>query len=134
MSEPVSGGVGIFAGFKAIGGVPVALSLAAFLSALVVMCTNPPESRKEWFVAITSTVVSSICGGSYLVMRFGLQDWTLSYFGLSALFGLVFACGLPGWALVRWVFNFIRSKEGMTILEVAHDVVDDVKDIKEKVL
>ncbi|MEF8732262.1 MAG: hypothetical protein V5B40_10215 [Candidatus Accumulibacter meliphilus] len=29
--------------------------------------------------------------------------------GLVALGGLIFGCGLPGWAIVRWVFNFIEK-------------------------
>lgn len=124
MSEPISGWVAAVVGFKAIGSVAFLTALAAALSTLVTMCVSPPESRKEWFVAITSTVISSICGGSYIVMRFGLQDWTDSYFGLSSLFGLVFACGLPGWSMVRWIFNSLRSKEGMEI----EDVVVQVKE------
>ncbi|MDS4048167.1 hypothetical protein [Accumulibacter sp.] len=28
--------------------------------------------------------------------------------GLVAMGGLIFGCGLPEWAIVRWVFNIIE--------------------------
>ena len=42
--------------------------------------------------------------------------------GLCALGGLMFACGLPGWAMVRWVFNFIGQRRDASIDQVAKDV------------
>lgn len=42
--------------------------------------------------------------------------------GLVALGGLIFGCGLPGWAIVRWVFNFIEKNRDAGIDEVAKDV------------
>jgi len=42
--------------------------------------------------------------------------------GLCAMGGLIFACGLPGWALVRWIFNFIEERRDASIDEVAKDV------------
>ena len=39
-------------------------------------------------------------------------------FGLVAILGLVFACGLPAWAVVRWVFNYILRREGRDIAEI----------------
>lgn len=116
MAEPID----------SIGSIAFLTAFAAFLSALVTMCISPPESRKEWIVAIISTVICSISGGSYVVMKFALQNWTESHFGLAALFGLVFACGLPGWSLVRWLFNSLRAKEGMKL----EDVISDIKDLK----
>lgn len=125
MSEPITSGMAVGVGFKAVGGPILVTAMAAFISMLVTMCVSPPESRREWFVAITSTVISSICGGSYLVMKLGLQHWAHDYFGLAALFGLVFACGLPGWSFVRWVFNSLRAKEDMMI----EDIIKEVKEV-----
>jgi hypothetical protein len=42
--------------------------------------------------------------------------------GLVALGGLIFGCGLPGWAIVRWVFNFIEKNRDAGIDEVAKEV------------
>jgi hypothetical protein len=36
--------------------------------------------------------------------------------------GVIFACGLPGWAIVRWLFNFIDERRDASIDEVAKDV------------
>jgi hypothetical protein len=46
------------------------------------------------------------------VQYFRLQELVDSVTGLVALGGLIFGSGLPGWAIVRWVFNFIE-KTGM---------------------
>ena len=39
-----------------------------------------------------------------------------------AMGGVIFACGLPGWAIVRWLFNFIDERRDASIDEVAKDV------------
>ncbi|EXH11974.1 hypothetical protein K035_3139, partial [Acinetobacter baumannii 42057_4] len=36
---------------------------------------------------------------------------------------------LPGWALVRWIFNFINKQEGKTIIEVLKEVKKAKNDI-----
>lgn len=123
MSEPISGGLGMAAGWKLAGGLAGVAAIGAGLSALVVMCTMTPRSPKEWAVGLTSTVMGSVCGGAAVVQHFGLHDWARDYIGMVALLGIVFACGLPGWAIVRWVFNYIAKKQGAGIDEV----VDDVK-------
>jgi hypothetical protein len=41
-----------------------------------------------------------------------------------ALGGLIFGCGLPGWAwIVGWVFNFIEKNRDAGIDEVAKEVL-----------
>lgn len=129
MSEPISGsaaaGAAGAAAFKAMGGAAGIAAGASGLAAFVVMLMMRPRTRGEWAVALISTLVSSIAGGAAVVMYFGLQDWTHSYIGLVALFGLVFSCGLPGWALVRWLFNFIDRRRDKDLA----DVVGDVRDV-----
>jgi len=44
--------------------------------------------------------------------------------GLCAIGGLIFACGLPGWAIVRWIFNFIDRNRDSGIDGVARNVKD----------
>ncbi|WP_422649031.1 hypothetical protein [Cupriavidus sp. H18C1] len=81
-----------------------------------------PRTRGEWAAALISTLVSSIGGGAAVVQHFGLQSWTADYIGLVALFGLVFACGLPGWAIVRWVFNYINRRADAGIDDIYADM------------
>ena len=42
--------------------------------------------------------------------------------GFVALGGLIFGCGLPGWPIVCWVFNFIEKNRDAGIDEVAKEV------------
>lgn len=125
MSEPISGSAAAAAGgaaaFKAMGGAAGVAAGASGLAAFVVMLMMRPRTRGEWAVALICTVVSSIGGGAAVVQHFGLQSWAHDYIGLVALFGLVFACGLPGWAVVRWVFNYINKRAAVGIDEVIAD-------------
>ena len=106
MPEPTSSGVAGAAAFKAAGG---AAAGGALLSTIVVMLMTPPRSTREWAVGLISTVVTGIGGGAIAVQYFGLQEWVESVTGLVALGGLIFGCGLLGWAIVRWIFNFIEK-------------------------
>ncbi|HRD91837.1 hypothetical protein [Accumulibacter sp.] len=122
MPEPTSSGVAGAAAFKAAGG---AAAGGALLSAIVVMLmTPPPRSMREWAVGLISTVVTGIGGGAIAVQYFRLQEWVDSVIGLVALGGLIFGCCLPGWAIVRWVFNFIERNRDAGIDEVAKEVKD----------
>lgn len=121
MSEPISGTAAGVAGWKLIGGMAGIGAIGAGLAAIVVMCAMSPRSKKEWCVGIISTVMSSICGGAAVIQHWSLQSWAFSPFGLVAMLGLVFACGLPGWALVRWLFNYIHKHEDQDISDVIRD-------------
>lgn len=109
------------AGWKLIGGAAGGAALATALASIVVMSMTRPRTDREWTVAIVSTVVSSICGGAALIRWLGIQTWAHDPFGLMALFGIVFACGLPGWFVVRAVFNWMAKREGKGIDEVVKD-------------
>jgi hypothetical protein len=122
MAEPTSSGVAGAAAFKAAGGLAGALAGGAALATVVVMLMTPPRSKREWAVGLISTVVSSVGGGAMMVQYFQLQEWVQTVMGLVALGGLIFGCGLPGWAIVRWVFNFIEKNRDAGIDEIAHDV------------
>lgn len=123
MEPTTSTGAGIL-GWKLIGGLAGMGAIGAGLAAIVVMCLMTPRGRKEWAVGLISTVISSISGGAAVVEYFELQHWTSSFFGLVAMFGLVFVCGLPGWAMVRWTFNSIRAREGKSIEEIVKEARD----------
>lgn len=125
MAEPTSSAAAGFAGWKLIGGV-TGVGIAAGLAAIVVMCMQPPRHAREWVVGIISTIMGSIGGGAALVQYLGLQGWMQSPSGTVALLGLVFACGLPAWAVVRWVFTFIERRSNKDIGEVIADVKEVV--------
>jgi hypothetical protein len=126
MSEPISGTAAGVAGWKLIGGAAGAGAIGAGLASVVVMCAMTPRSPKEWAVGIISTVVASIGGGAAVIQHFGLQSWASTPIGLVAMLGLVFACGLPGWAIVRWLFNYIAKRQNA-------DLADVVKEAKEMI-
>lgn len=121
MSEPISGTAAGVAGWKLIGGLAGVGAIGAGLAAIVVMCAMTPRSAKEWAVGVISTVVASIGGGAAVIQHFGLEHWALTPFGLVAMLGLVFACGLPGWAIVRWLFNYIERRKEADIGDVIRD-------------
>jgi hypothetical protein len=124
MNEPISGAAAGVAGWKIIGGLAGMGAIGAGLAAVVVMSMTRPTTDREWRVALISTVMGSICGGAAVVQHFGLDAWTHSLIGLVAMLGLVFACGLPAWAIVRWLFNYIAKHQDA-------DIADVVKDVKE---
>lgn len=114
-------------GGKTAIGLAGGTAIGAGLAALVVMCMTTPRSPREWAVGLISTVMGSVCGGAAVVQHFGLQDWARDYVGLVALIGVVFACGLPAWAIVRWVFNWIEKRQGKDIGEVFQDAKRDLQ-------
>ena len=120
MPEPTTSSVaGAAAAYKAISGSAIAAASGATLAAVVTMLMTPPRTKREWAVGLISTVVSSIGGGAFTVEYFQFHHWALSTTGLCAMGGLMFACGLPGWALVRWIFNFIEKNRDASIDDIA---------------
>ncbi len=117
MPEPTSSTAGGFAAYK----LAVAFGLPAGLAAIVVMLAVQPQSKREWSLALISTVVSSLCGGAAVVQHYGLASWGDSYVGLVAVAGIIFACGLPGWVVVRAVFLWLEKRKGKDIAELIAD-------------
>ncbi|EYD38128.1 hypothetical protein J921_0935 [Acinetobacter baumannii 25493_8] len=125
--EPVS-----TSGFTALlkfYGFAIVVALAASLVVAVVLMTRMPRSPQEGAVGLICTVVSSLAGGSFIIVKWGLHEWVTDIWGMIALGGFFFVCGLPGWALVRWIFNFINKQEGKTIIEVLKEVKKAKNDI-----
>jgi hypothetical protein len=122
MSEPISGAAAGAVGWKLLGGAAGAGAIGAGLASVVVMCAMTPRSPKEWAIGIISTVMASIGGGAAVIQHYDLQFWANTPIGLIAMLGLVFACGLPGWALVRWLFNYIGKHKDADLAEVVKDV------------
>lgn len=116
MTEPAS---------SAIGGVALAKLLAMVLgvplAVAVVMIMTCPRSRREWTVALISTVIASICGGAGIVQWFSLQAWSATFEGAAAIAGLHFVCGLPAWVIVRAWFIWSESRKGVGLPELAKE-------------
>ena len=137
MAEPTTSSAAAgFAGWKLIGGAAGAAGIGAALVTLVVMSISLPRSRREWNVGLTSTVVSSLAGGAYALLKLGLAASVVNsandvelLLGLASMGGIFFAAGLPGWALVRWAFAWIAKRDGKDLAEVARDAKADVLDV-----
>lgn len=127
MSDPVSGSAAAgAAGWKIIGGLAGLGAIGAGLATIVVISMTRPKTDAEWRVALISTVIGSIGGGAAVIQYCELQHWAQSPIGLVAMLGLVFACGLPSWAIVRWLFNYIAKRDAAKA-----DLLDVAKDVKE---
>lgn len=129
MSEPISGTAAGVAGWKIIGGLAGMGAIGAGLAAFVVMSMTKPKSEQEWRVALICTLVSSIGGGSALVRWLGFQHWVEDPFGMIAMLMFAFACGLPGWALVRALFKYLDKRKDADLLELAQEAGRTAKEI-----
>ena len=125
MELNTAGSPALIEGMKGGGFTSSVLVLSMILATLVVICAKRPSTRQEWVIGIISTLMSSLGGGSAFLLHMDLMHWMNSYIGLMAVGGIFFACGLPGWALVRLLFNTIERNKGKTIT----DVVKDVKEV-----
>lgn len=122
MAEPTSSGAAGFAAYK----IALALGLPAGLAAVVVMLYIQPKSKREWSMALICTLVSSVCGGAAVVQHYGLLAWGDNYMGLIALGGVIFACGLPGWVVIRAAFAWAEKRKGKDLAELIQEVKQSV--------
>lgn len=122
MSEPISGAAGAAAGWKIIGGLAGMGAIGTALAAFVVMAMTKPKSDQEWRVALICTLVGSIGGGATLVRYLGIQHWVEDTFGMISMLAVVFACGLPAWAVVRALFVFIDKRREADLAQIVKDV------------
>lgn len=120
---------GAAAGWKLLAGLAGGTGIAAALATFVVMCMSRPRDDREWRVALVCTLMSSICGGAAVVRWLGLHLWAGDLIGVVGLIGVVFACGLPGWAIVRWLFNWMQKRQDKDLAEVARDFKDEVASV-----
>jgi hypothetical protein len=114
---------------KLLGGAAGAAGLGAALASVVVMCMTQPRNPREFAVALVSTLVSSLGGGAAVLIKFELlatltraQTDVELFVALMGLLGLVFACGLPGWAVVRATFRWMDKRKERDIAEIAAEV------------
>lgn len=107
MSAPTSA-IGAAGAIKLVAWL--ALGLGFLACTAVVMILTLPKTQREWTAALLCTLGSSLGGGAAIVSSLGLMHWGTHYFGIVALFGVAFACGLPGWVCVRWWFRRIDAE------------------------
>jgi hypothetical protein len=118
MAEPTSSSIGGFAAYK----LAVAFGLPAGLVAVVVMLWIQPKSKREWAMALICTFVSSLGGGAAVIQHYGLNAWADNTIGLIGMGGVIFACGLPGWVIVRAVFAWAEKRKGKDLAELIQEV------------
>lgn len=117
MTEPASTAAGGLALYK-LG----AFGFVAVLAAIVVMSMTLPKTVREFVVAMITTVMGSICGGAYAVSALGIADWVNDDFGVMAIAGLIFVCGLPAWLLVRALFVYAEMRKDKSLIEIVAEV------------
>lgn len=128
MEPTTSAGAGLI-GWKLLAWAFGVGGVAAGLATIVVMLMTTPRTPKEWAVALISTFVSSISLGSLVVLWLDVHeellvpDPTANILAMVSIGGIMFACGLPGWAIVRMAFNAIAKREG-------RDLVDVIKELR----
>lgn len=129
MSEPASSAAAGLAGWKLLGGAAGAAGIGAAMATIVVMCMTLPKTAREWAVGLISTVMCSLGGGALVILKFNLIGTVLRastdaelVITLMGVLGIVFACGLPGWAIVRWVFNWLEKRHDKDLGEIVGEV------------
>ena len=122
MSEPISTGAAGVAGWKILGGLVGVGGIGAGLAAYVVYAKTKPKTDEEWHVSLICTLIGSLCGGAALVKYLGIEHWAEDVFGLMGILGLAFACGLPGWLVVRALFKYLDKKKDADLAEIVKDV------------
>ncbi len=133
MPEPTSSasaaaGAAGAAAWKAAGGLAGVAAGGAGLAAIVVMLMTQPRNPAEWATALISTVVASVAGGAWALHHLGLSELaSTGPVGLAMLFGLAFACGLPGWVLVRAAFTWAHKRRDRDIAQLADEVRQQLK-------
>lgn len=128
MSEPVSGSGAGFAIGKAFG-LPLLLIVGFVFVWLTVVMTRPPRSSREWVVSLLCTLAGSFGVGGFVIAKYNLHVIADTWLGGMGLAGIIFACGLPAWAIVRFVFTEIdmREQQGQGIVQVIKEIKDEVQ-------
>lgn len=121
MTEPASTAAGGIALYK----LGILAAIGSAVVAFVVMAMTTPRTTREFVVAMICTIVSSICGGAGVVRWFDLTSWMLDDIGMVAIGGIIFACGLPAWVIVRAWFNWSEARRSVPLPEMVKEFRDE---------
>lgn len=109
----------------------IAVGSGLTLAAIIVMSLTMPSSRREFFVALVSTVASSVFGGAWVIQYFDLIGMIVapvagigSLLMISKLGGVFFVAGLPGWVVIRAAFITSERRK-------SHDIKDYIDEFRE---
>ena len=126
MVEPTSTGAGSVALYK-LG----AWGFVAVLASVLVMSMTAPSSKKELLSALISTLVFAVCGGAFAIKVFALEQLIHGdLIDAMQVCGVVFACGSPGWVLVRAIFRWTEARADLEIDDLIRSAKDDMKKVK----
>lgn len=126
-TEAATSAAAVTVGWKLVASLASGGAVAIAAACVIVMSMVQPRTRAEWAVALTSTVASSIFGGAWAVHYLGLQNWIHTLLGAVMLISIVFACGLPGWFVVRVAFNWMQRRQD----KEPGEVIADLRKLKE---
>lgn len=127
MVEPTStasaGGVALYK-LGAFGFVGVLVSV-------LVMSMTAPRSSRELIAALISTLGFSLFGGAVAIKQLGLEELVHGdMIDMMSLCALIFACGSPGWILMRAVFNWTEPRKDLEIDDLVKSAKNDLEAIK----
>ncbi len=77
---------GLVTAFNLYGTV-IMVGLAISLVVAVVLIMRFPRSPQEWVVGLICTIVSSLTGGSFIIMKWNLHEWVTDIWGMITLGG-----------------------------------------------
>lgn len=123
-------------------GVPIAAGTAATVLAFLFMW---PKTRREAFVRLACSIISSAVFGPFLVVA--VRSWWPTLFTaageLADLFvggreitllfvaaPLLVLAGLPSWWLLGGIVLWLDKRRGKDIAEIAHDAAEAVRDVR----
>lgn len=126
MVEPTSTSAGGVALYKL--GV---FGFVAMLASVLVMSMTVPRSSRELVAALISTLTFSLLGGAVAIKQLGLESMVHGdMIDMMSLCALIFACGSPGWVLMRAVFNWTESRRDLEIDDLVKSAKNDIEAVK----
>lgn len=110
----------------------IAVGAGLTMATIVVMAMTMPRNRCEFFVALLSTVASSIFGGAWVIQYFELMHYVGAagndlelFLWLGKLGGIFFVAGLPGWIVIRASFLATERRKDMDIVQIVDEIRGD---------
>lgn len=90
---------------------------AGLASSLIVMVFLEPQSKKEKLLCFISTFIFAACLSSAIKVYYGFTI-PETFDGNIANAGLIIACGMPGWVIIRALFLTLEKMKGKDIGQI----------------